>query len=118
MATVDKTDTILQTVFGRAYKTVWALGDADAGDPTPKAISSDRSVQVEGTFAGASVVIEGSNDGGTNYHTLTDPLGNALTFTVAGLKQVMEVVQLLRPRSSGGSGAALVVSLVSKGGRG
>ena len=117
MATIaPTTDKTIQTVYGMAYLTVWPLGDNDDGVPTPRAISSDRSVQVEGTFAGASVVIEGSNDGGAHYHTLTDPLGNALSFTSAAIKQVQEVVQLLRPRSSGGSGAALVISLVATGG--
>lgn len=61
----------------------------------------DRTVQVEGSFFGTSISIEGSNDG-TNYHTLNDPSGNPLTFTSAGIKQVLELTRWIRPAMTGG----------------
>jgi hypothetical protein len=65
----------------------------------------DRSVQVTGTFgAGGSVSIQGSNDGGTTWATLSDPLGNALTFTAAGLKQVLELTDRVRCSVTAGDG--------------
>lgn len=65
---------------------------------------SDRSVQVAGTFgASGTLVWEGSNDG-TNFFPLSSPAGTSLTFTAAGLKQVLEGVLYARPRVSAGDG--------------
>lgn len=65
----------------------------------------DRTVQVTGTFgAGGTVTIKGSNDGGNTWATLTDPLGNALTFTSAGMKQITELPALIRPDAVAGDG--------------
>lgn len=65
----------------------------------------DRTVQITGTFGtGGSVTIQGSNDGGTTWATLTDPLGNNLTFTAAGMKQITELPALLRPLVTAGDG--------------
>jgi len=66
---------------------------------------SDRTIQFTGTFgAGGTVILEGSNDGGTTWATLTDPLGNALSFTSAGMKQITELPELVRPRVTAGDG--------------
>lgn len=75
---------------------------------------SDRTVQVSGTFGSSgTVVIEGSNEASSgNYVTLTDPLGNALSFTTGGMKQITELPQFIRPRVTNGDGTtALDVTL-------
>lgn len=73
---------------------------------------ADRSVQVNGTWGGASLVLEGSNDGVT-YEILRDPSSLPLLFTSNGLKQILEVAMYIRPRLSvAGSGANLNVSIV------
>jgi hypothetical protein len=60
-------------------------------------------VQVLGTFgAGGNLRVEGSNDGGTTYATLTDPQGNALDFTSAKIEQITEVCELVRARVTAG----------------
>lgn len=108
---------------GSAYEDLpqWVgIPNAQAGDPyntTSSANGSDRSVQVGGTFGAAgSVNIEGSNDGGLNYILLTDPLGNALTFTSAGMKAITELPQRIRPRVTAGDGTtAINVYLFCKG---
>ena len=86
---------------------VWgALAKGDAGDTLGPdlALWSDRSIQVNGTFgASGTVVWEGSNDG-VNFFTLTAPAGTSLTFTAAGLKQVLEGVLYARPRVTSGDG--------------
>lgn len=76
---------------------------------------SDRSIVVTGTFgAGGTVVWEGSNDG-TNYVTLTDPQGNALSITSAGIKAVTEAVIFARPRVTAGDGTtSLTVSAFAR----
>jgi hypothetical protein len=95
---------------------VWAaLVNGDAGDPIGPDLDmwSDRSVQVGGTFGAAGTVVwEGSNDG-VNYFMLSAPQGTSLSFTSAGLKQVLEGVLYARPRVAAGDGTtAIAVSLM------
>ena len=74
----------------------------------------DRSVQIEGTFGGATVVLEGSNDG-SNYEPLTDPQGNAISKSAAALEQVTEVTMLVRARLSAvGVGATIVITICAR----
>lgn len=91
----------------------WALGSADTGTPVQMTDYSDRSVQVEGTFGGATVTIQGSNDG-VNWETLRDPLGNGLGFTAGGLKQVLEMTVFIRPQSNGGTASAINVTMACR----
>ena len=92
------------------------LANGDTGTPLPIDRRTDRTIQVNGTFgAGGTVVIEGSIDG-TNYVTLSDLQGTALSFTAAGLEGVTEAVTLIRPRVSAGDGTtALNVYILSIG---
>ena len=85
----------------------------DVGQPLQRVDLSDRSVQVTGAFAGATIVLEGSNDG-ANYFTLSSPAGAALSFTAAGLMQVNEPVAFVRPHVTSGSGASLTVTLTAR----
>ena len=66
-----------------------------------------------GTFSAATLVFEGSNDG-TNYFTLSNPSGTALSFTAAGLMQVTEATAWVRPHVTAGSGANLTVTLTAR----
>jgi hypothetical protein len=88
-----------------------ALTTNDNGDPVTSAAWTDRSVQVDGTFATATVVLQGSNDG-TNWFTLTDPLGNNISFTAAGLKQVLQAAVYMRPSVTSGTSPSINVRLL------
>lgn len=92
--------------FKRAAWLTMANGDTGTPLlPEHSADYQDRTVQVTGTFGtGGSVTIQGSNDGGTTWATLTDPLGNALTFTAAGMKQITEMAEQMRPNVTAGDG--------------
>jgi hypothetical protein len=106
---------VLSEANGDAVKTVWgALANGDSGSPVSLVQYADRSVQVEGTFGvGGTLLVEGSNDG-TTYHTLTDSIGNPLSFTTSGLKVVSEATGFIRPRVSAGDGTtAIVVTMVA-----
>lgn len=94
----------------------WTLGDADTAIEVSFPDYADKSVQVEGTFGAATVVLEGSNDG-TNWHTLRDPTGAALSFTTAGLKAVMETTLHVRPKSTGGTASSVTVTLLGRMGQ-
>lgn len=99
----------------RVYVATWAaIGDADTCTAIPMSGASDRSVQFSGTFASATVLLNGSNDG-TNYIVLTDPQGNAISKTSASIEQIMELTRFIKPSTSGGSGSAVTVSVLLKG---
>lgn len=95
----------------------WVLAAGESGQDFVLPGYADRSVQVFGTFGGASVSFEGSNEDSapTNHTVLSDPQGNALTMAAAGLKAVLEMTRLVRPRVVGGDGTtALTIILFAK----
>jgi hypothetical protein len=70
-----------------------------------EAWAADRSVQIEGTFNGATVAIQGSNDG-TTYQTLTDPQGNPISKASSlPIEQITEITRYIKPLISGGGGS-------------
>lgn len=75
---------------------------------------ADRSVQVNGTFGAATIVIQGSNDG-TNYVTLNNPADAALSFTGAGLEAILESTAYLKPSISGGTGQSVNIYVHMRG---
>src|SRR5712675_1137698 len=76
----------------------------DVGQSIQRPDLADRSFQVTGTFAGSTVVCEGSNDG-INWFTLTNPTGGSQSYASAGGAQITEAVAYIRPHVTGGSGA-------------
>jgi hypothetical protein len=87
------------------------MGNADEGSPQVVGERPDGSVQAVGTFGSATITLQGSNDG-TNWVTMTDPAGDPVTFTVAGLKMFLPRVWKLRVITSGGSGTDVDVYML------
>jgi len=112
MATIQHTVARVNTWGDDTHIVTWAaLTSADAvGSSVEMPGSSDRSVQITGTFDSATVVLQGSNDG-TNWVTLTDPQGNAISKTAAALEMVQELTRYIRPSTSGG-GASQNVNVI------
>jgi hypothetical protein len=81
-------------------KTTWVVTGTDDGFPETAPQYPTKSVQVFGTFGGGTILIEGSNDGGVTWFTLTDGQGNNLSFTTAGGEKIQENTQKVRPRAS------------------
>ncbi len=77
--------------------------------------SGDNTVQVTGTFGvGGTIVLQGSVDG-TNWYTLNNLAGSAVSFTAAGLSGVAEAPPYIRPFITGGDGTtSLTVVLVKR----
>lgn len=72
------------------------------------------SVQVTGTFGGATVAIQGSNDG-TNYVTLKDVTNTAMTGTAAAYYEFETSALYIKPLISGGTGDSITITVVMRG---
>ena len=97
--------TVVNTDRGQVI--TWT-GLLNGDDGTPVGVGedfADRSVHILGTFGtGGTALVEGTLDG-TNYGTLTDSTGTALSVTAAKLRAVVEIVKYIRPRISAGDGS-------------
>lgn len=119
MATVTGTRTPLKSWLDRFVNIIqWTpLTAANAiGDAIEMPASSDRSIQIAGTWDSATAVLQGSNDGST-WTTLTDPQGNAISKTADFIEMISELTRYVRVSTSGGGGsqsltATLLVKLV------
>jgi hypothetical protein len=122
MTAVAKTVAQASVQKGQGVVVTWNfLGtNNDSGNSVSDEIMTymDRSVQVSGTYGGATVVIEGSNDGAA-WFTLTDPFEDALSFATSdNLMAIVEPVKYIRPTISSSSGTTdLDVTLLAVGGR-
>jgi hypothetical protein len=115
MAVIAKTENVLRVQGVVSIFTWGAMANGDSGDPVERPDAADRTIQFTGTFDTTTIVWEGSNDG-SNYITLTDPQGNAISKTAAAIEQVMEVTRYMRPRvTAGGGSTAIVPVLLIKG---
>lgn len=113
MATIVPVTTFpFETSLDVAVTTWDAMLADDDGEPVRLAVYSDRSIQVAGTFGGASVTIGGSNDGVT-YHALTDTNGDPLTLTSGALKAIIELPVYLKPRLFGGDGTTDITVILA-----
>jgi hypothetical protein len=115
MATRDQVVTKPGPNFSLQLVTWTGLLNGDQGGNFEFADWADRAIQIFGTFGAAgTIVIEGSNDG-TNFVTLTDAAGSAMSFTAATLKQMTEAPRYIRPRVTGGDGTtSLTVILLAR----
>lgn len=108
---------VVKLSANREVLVTWTgLANGDTGQAFDRAAFADRAVQFTGTFGVAGgAVLEGSLDGST-WFTLNDPFNAALSFTTAGLRQVLEHVVYVRPRVTGGDGTTdLACRLLVKG---
>ena len=99
-------------------RVTWAsMANGDVGESIASLYGHpDRSVQVKGTFGvGGTATIQGSNDAGVTFATLTDPQGTSLAVTSAGIKAVTEFVEHIRPSVAGDGTTSLTVVLIAKG---
>jgi len=110
-----RTATPALLAHGAVLYTWTGLLNGDTGTPVEVPGHADKTAQIEGTFgAGGTCVIQGSNDG-TNYQSLTDPQGNAISKTAAAIEMVEEHTRYIRPNITAGDGTtSLTVTLMAK----
>lgn len=105
------------STVGEMFVWQWTLATGDTADPISFAEYSDRSVQIEGDDGGGTTTIEGTLDG-TNYKVLTDPQGNALSFTAVNIiEQISEATVYIKPVLTGGAAGEITVTVFGKRGR-
>ena len=108
---------VITNISANTWKVVW--GPVAAGDtftPVPiQAGFANRSVQIEGTFGGATFGLQGSNDG-TNYRNLNNLQNTAITTISAGaVLGVAELPAFIQPTISGGAGTSVTITLLLHG---
>jgi hypothetical protein len=88
----------------RSSSVKWSeLNGSDTGDLVFVGGFNDKSVQVFGTFDGATVTMKGGNvDDAGNTVTLKDYAAANITFTAAGVNSVRDNIAYLHPVVSGG----------------
>lgn len=109
MATLALTSLDRNSISGAIILSWTALGNADDGAAYSLPFAADITAQMIGTFGGATVKLQGSNDG-TNWFDLTKRGGtSALSVTAAGGGSANENPAYIRPITSGGTGTNVSV---------
>jgi hypothetical protein len=75
---------------------------------------ADKSVHVYGTFGGATVAVQGSNNDGTSFAALNDPSSTVIAINSEKIKQVLENTQQIRPAATGGASQSLSIAMLIK----
>jgi hypothetical protein len=90
----------------------WIFTEADTCVAVQSRASdyADRTVTIGGTFGGATVVIQGSNDD-VEYFGLRDTTHTAISKTSFGGETLLETPAFIKPVSSGGTGQTSKVIL-------
>lgn len=112
MATVPGSFTM--PAFG-VVRAIWTLANGDDGTPLDAIGWPDKTVSVRGTFGAAgSVTIEGGDAVSPTYSALNDSRGegNALTFTAADTRTILENPGKIRPRVTAGDGTTAITVVI------
>lgn len=94
----------------------WSLTTANAdGAPIERVEWADRTWQAVGTWGGATLAFQGSNDG-TNWFPLTNAAGgSAATLSANGGLATVELPRFVRPNlTTPGAGATITVTLCAR----
>jgi len=91
-----------------------SIASGDTCDPAEIPEYGDMSVQyICGTWGAATLTVQGSNDA-TNYHTLNDALGVAISKTANGLSQILENSLKIKPVVTGAGLTGLAVTIIGR----
>jgi len=114
MATIIPT-TVEQQIQAAAYRwTDYSTADTSTPIKVQNMQGLAGSVQVTGTFGGATITLQGSNDG-TNFVTLKDSAGTAISVTAAGMAEFSTAALFIKPTSSGGTSDDVTVTVILRG---
>lgn len=94
----------------------WALTSSNTDGQLVSSVEwADRTWQAAGTWGGATLTLQGSNDG-TNWFTLANAAGGAAaTLTANGGMATVELPRYVRPNlTTAGTGAAVTVTALMR----
>lgn len=100
--------------FGDGKRFIWT--GAVAGDtfaPLRSGRLSDKTVHVAGDLGGGTISLKGRNDPGLTPELLEDPKGDALTFTTAAIRTLLQNPFELIPEWSGATGGNVTIAIVA-----
>lgn len=107
MATITVTEDTIDGREGRGFINTWEgfTTSGDVGEAIEHVSCRDRCVAFTGTWgSGGTMLLQGSNDN-SNWFTLKDTLGNAISKIADGMSQVLEMPRYVRPKLSAGTGS-------------
>jgi len=117
MATVTPSFSPVYAQGQTIMRSIWAAivtGDTIVQLGVPGQAAVAGAVHFDGTFGGATIKLQVSNDNVT-YFDMKDLLGNAITATAAGFFEFTTAGVYLRPAISGGAANAVDVTLCLRG---
>lgn len=117
MATVSPAFDFVAAQAAKVPRVTWAdivTGDTITTLPVAAQAAVAGAVQFGGTFGGATVGLQVSNDG-TTYFDMKDLGGTVITATANGFFEFTTSAMFLRPVVTGGSANAIDVTVVLRG---
>lgn len=117
MALIPALITSIDFRTSRVPKTTWSsITSSDTAEAFGLSEQSAvaASVQIAGTFGGATVTLQCSNDGVT-YFTLKDFTGTDVSATSAAFFDISTAALYVKPVVTGGVGYSITVTLVLRG---
>jgi hypothetical protein len=91
-----------------------ATGDTINQSEIPNVMGLAGSVQMEGTWGSATIVLQVSNDG-TNWNTLKDINGSDISLTADGMREFSTAARFIKPTPSGGTGDSINITIALRG---
>lgn len=116
MTTALATSALPSIGDGSVVLYTWNLTSANAdGAPIQAPEWADRTWQAQGTWGGATLTLQGSNDG-SNWFTLSNAAGAAaVTLTASAGVATIELPLYVRPNlTTPGTGATVAVTLLAR----
>lgn len=111
MATITPARASVQANIEKLTWTNLSTADTATGELIAGLGGAVGCMQVTGTFGGATITLQGSNDG-TNFAAITDPAGNDVALSAAGIIDFSTAAAYIRPASSGGTADDVTVTVV------
>lgn len=95
----------------------WVMTENDTAEAARVPNRSDKTIQVHDDFGTSGAIrVAGSIDPGKGvFADLTDPQGNTIEFTAAGIETIMENVAYIRPRISAGTSVSVTIRIFMTG---
>ena len=117
MATVSPVFDFVQAQVAQVPRSTWAdivTGDTIVALPIGAQAAIAGAVQFDGTFGGATIALQTSNDGVT-FFSMRDLGGTVISATAAGFFEFTTAAMYIRPAITGGAANAVDVIVILRG---